>query len=349
MLTFFQGVSMPRARLAAAFLLALGLLVQPAARAQQSAATAGVPTIDELISLKRAGSAAISPDGQWIAYTVRDTNWDKNAYHTEIWLADAKTGELRQLTSHAKKSSTSPVWSPDGTKLAFATDRDDKRQVYVIDPRGGEARKVTSIEEGVGSFAWAPDGKSIAFTSTDPKTEADKEREKKFGDFDVIGEGYRMSHLWVFDLATEKARRLTSGAFTVGQFNWSPDGAQIAFDHRINSANTSGATADISVISVADGKVRALVTQPGADSGPVWSPDGAKIAFTSAMTKELSFLNTAIAVIPSAGGRIENISAAFDQDPSPPRWTPPRASFPASPPTSPFLYTIHPSPPSSKK
>ncbi len=340
---------MPRARLAAAFLLALGLLVQPAARAQQSAATAGVPTIDELISLKRAGSAAISPDGQWIAYTVRDTNWDENAYHTEIWLADAKTGELRQLTSHAKKSSTSPVWSPDGTKLAFATDRDDKRQVYVIDPRGGEARKVTSIEEGVGSFAWAPDGKSIAFTSTDPKTEADKEREKKFGDFDVIGEGYRMSHLWVFDLATEKARRLTSGAFTVGQFNWSPDGAQIAFDHRINSANTSGATADISVISVADGKVRALVTQPGADSGPVWSPDGAKIAFTSAMTKELSFLNTAIAVIPSAGGRIENISAAFDEDPSLLRWTPAGVFFAASHHTSSFLYSIDPATRAVKK
>ena len=115
-----------------------------------------------------------------------------------------KSGELRQLTSHAKKSSTSPAWSPDGTKLAFATDRDDKRQVYVIDPRGGEARKLTSVEEGVGGFAWAPDGKSLAFTSTDPKTDADKDREKKFGEFDVIGEGYRMSHLWVFDIASAR-------------------------------------------------------------------------------------------------------------------------------------------------
>jgi dipeptidyl aminopeptidase/acylaminoacyl peptidase len=340
---------MHRARIAAAFLLALGLLIQPAARAQHSAAAAGVPTIDELISLKRAGSAAISPDGQWVAYTVRDTNWDENAYHTEIWLADAKSGELRQLTSHAKKSSTSPAWSPDSTKLAFATDRDDKRQVYVIDPRGGEARKLTSVEDGVGSFAWAPDGKSIAFTSTDPKTEADKAREKKFGDFDVIGEGYRMSHLWVFDLATEKERRLTSGAFTVGQFNWSPDGTQIAFDHRINSANTSGATADISVVSVADGKVRPLVTQSGADVGPVWSPDGSKIAFGSAMAKEFSFLNNAIAVIPAAGGRIENLSAAFDEDPSILRWTQAGIFFAASHHTWSYLYSIDPATRAVKK
>jgi dipeptidyl aminopeptidase/acylaminoacyl peptidase len=321
----------------------VGLLLQPGAVARSVAFQAGAtPTIDQLISLERAGSPAISPDGQWVAYTVRDTNWDENAYHIEIWLADAKSGELRQLTSHAKKSSTSPAWSPDSAKLAFATDRDDKRQVYVIDPRGGEARKLTSAEDGVGGFAWAPDGKSIAYTATDPKTEADKEREKTFGDFDVIGEGYRMSHLWVLDLGTEKSRRLTGGPFTVGQFNWSPDGTQIAFDHRVNSANTSGATADISIVSVADGKVRPLVTQPGADAGPVWSPDGTKIAFGSAMTRELSFLNTAIAVIPAAGGRIENISAAFDEDPSIVRWTPAGIFFTASQHTSSFLYSIDP-------
>jgi dipeptidyl aminopeptidase/acylaminoacyl peptidase len=339
----------------AALILALGVLLQPGARAQQSSSSAaaakatGTPTIDQLISLKRAGSATISPNGQWVAYTVRDTNWDENNYHTEIWLADAKSGELRQLTSHAKKSSTSPAWSPDGTKLAFATDRDEKRQVYVIDPRGGEARKLTSVEEGVGSFAWAPDGKSVAFTSTDAKTDADKEREKKFGDFDVIGEGYRMSHLWVFDLATDKARRLTSGAFTVGQFSWSPDATQIAFDHRINSANTSGATADISVVSVADGKVRPLVTQPGSDAGPVWSPDGSKIAFGSAMTKEFSFLNSSIAVIPAAGGRIENLTAAFDEDPSIVRWTPAGIFFSASNRTWSFLYSIDPATKAIKK
>ena len=339
-----------------ALALALGLFMQTATRAQQPTAAApgagpasGTPTIDELISLKRAGSPAISPSGQWVAYTVRDTNWDENAYHTEIWLADAKSGELRQLTSHAKKSSTSPTWLPDGTTLAFATDRDDKRQVYLIDPRGGEARKLTSVEEGVGGFAFAPDGKTLAFTSVDPKTDADKDREKQFGDFDVIGEGYRMSHLWVFDIATGKTRRLTSGAFTVGQFSWSPDGTEIAFDHRVNSASTSGATADISVVAVAGGTVRPLVTQAGADSGPVWSPDGSKIAFASAMTRELSFLNTAIAVVPAAGGRVESISAAFDEDPSIVRWTPGGIFFSASYRTWSFLYSIDPATRAVKK
>ncbi len=322
-----------RARLVVAVLLltATGTLAQ-----------SHTPTIDQLIELKRAGSPAISPSGQWVAYTVREANWDENNYHTEIWLADVKSGELRQLTSHAKKSSSSPAWAPDSSKLAFASDRDDKRQVYLIDPRGGEARKLTSVEEGIGSFAWAPDGKSIAFTSTEPKTDADKEREKKFGEFDVYGEGYRMSHLWVFDIAAKKARRLTSGNFTVGSFNWSPDGTQIAFDHRINPANTSGATSDISVVSVADGSVRKLVQQEGADSGPIWSPDGTRVAFGSAMKKESSFLNNAIGVIPARGGSIEYITTAFDENPNIVDWNRGGLFFSASQKTYAYLYSIDP-------
>jgi dipeptidyl aminopeptidase/acylaminoacyl peptidase len=311
-----------------------------------AASTAGaqsrIPTIDQLIALKRAGSPAISPDGQFVAYTVRETNWEDNNYHTEIWLAEVKTGALRQLTSHAKKSSTSPTWSPDGSTLAFAADRDDKRQIYLIDPRGGEARKLTSAEEGAGSFAWAPDGRSIAYASTDPRTDADKDREKTYGEFDVIGEGYRMSHLWIFDIASKKARRLTSGAFTVGSFDWSPDGREIAFDHRVNPANTSGATADISIVAVADGKIRKLVEQEGADSNPVWSPDGKQIAFGSAMKKPFSFLNSVIAVTPAAGGRIDPITTAFDENPSLVDWTTGGLFFSASQRTWSYLYSIDP-------
>lgn len=285
-----------------------------------AAQTRTAPTIDQLISLQRVGSPAISPDGASVAYTVRNTDWDDDSYHTEIWLADARSGETRQLTNNAKKSSSSPVWSPDGKTLAFATDRDDKRQVYVIDPRGGEARKLTAAEENVGAFAWSPDGRSIAYTCMDPKSAADKERQKTYGDFDVIGEGYRMSHLWVLDVATKKARRLTSGTFTVGQFSWSPDGTRIAFDHRINSANANGGSADISVVTVDDGTVKPLVTQDGPDSAPVWSPDGSKIAFESAMARPFYFYaNRVIAIVPAPSKRSVRPSTRTPRSPAGPR------------------------------
>src|SRR5258705_5782816 len=164
-------------------ILACALLGGMATAAAQTAPLAlpqVAPTVDKILSLKRAGSPEISPDGRWVAYTVRETNWDDNAYDTQIWLADVTTGATRQLTN-AKKSSQSPAWSPDGSKLAFISDRSDKRQIYVINPQAGEADALTTLEDGVSSFAWSPDGRSIAYTSTEPKTATIKDRAKKYG------------------------------------------------------------------------------------------------------------------------------------------------------------------------
>ena len=300
------------------------------------------PSIDDLISLRRVGSPEISPDGKLVAYTVRETNWDQNAYETNIWVADAQTGTSWRLTT-AKKSSTAPQWSPDGSRIAFGSDRTDKRQLYLINPRGGEAEQLTTLDESPGAFAWSPDGLSIAFTATDARTDADKEREKKFGEFDVIDGERRMTHLCILDVATKKTRRLTSGSFTVGRFNWSPDGKEIAFDHRINSANANGGTANISVVNVASGAVRALVTTDGPDANPVWSPDGTRIAFQSAMASPSYFYtNSHVAVVSAAGGKIEDLSAAFDEDPGIIKWTAKGIMMSASARTWSYLYALDP-------
>jgi dipeptidyl aminopeptidase/acylaminoacyl peptidase len=333
---------MRRPTLLGAAAIALFISQMPVGLAQTPAASADAPTVDSLISLKRAGSPVISPDGRWVAYTIREANWDENNYHTEIWMADVKAGTTRQLTNN-RKSSSSPAWAPDSSRLAFASDRDDKRQIYLIDPTGGEARKVSKAEEGIGSFAWSPDGKSIAFTSTDPKSDADKSREKKYGEFEIVDREHRMSHLWLLDVSSGDARRLTKGDFTIGQFSWSPDGRSIAFDHRINSDNSNGGSANISLLTVSDGTVRALVTQDGPDTNPVWSPDGSRIAFESAMTKPFFYYsNGAIAVIPAGGGPIQNISGTFDENPSLIKWTREGLFFSALSRTWSYLYRMDP-------
>jgi dipeptidyl aminopeptidase/acylaminoacyl peptidase len=310
--------------------------------AQSPAAASAAPTIDALISLKRAAAPAMSPDARWVAYTIRETNWDENLYETEIWLADAQSGSTRQLTN-GRKSSNAPAWSPDGKKLAFGSDREDKRQVYLIDLGGGEAIKLTSAEESVGGFGWAPDGRSIAFTSNDPRADALKEREKKYAEFDVIDQDHRLSHLYVVDVETKAIRRLTSGAFTVGRFEWSPDSRQIAFDHRINGDPANRGSADISVVTVADGAVRKLVSQEGPDVNPQWSPDGSQIALESSMASpKFFFSNRRIAVIPAAGGAIANLSGGFDEDPSIVRWTPTGIFFTAAARTWAYLYRLDP-------
>ncbi len=301
------------------------------------------PTVDQILSLKRAGSPALSPDGRTVAYTVRQTNWDDNTYDTQIWLADAGSGATRQLTA-GKKSSQSPAWSPDGSRLAFVSDRTDKRQIYLIDPKGGEAESLTSLEDGVDRFEWAPDGKTIAYTATDPKSAAAKDRDKKYGEFLVVEQDYRMTQLYVIDVATRATRTLTSGgAFTVGDFSWSPDSRNIAFDHRVNPALANGGSADISVVTVADASVRKLVTQDGPDTNPVWSPDGSRIAFQTAMANPAFFYtNGLIATVPAGGGTPTVLSSSFDEDPSIVAWKPNGLFFAASAHTYSYLYRLDP-------
>src|SRR5262247_3449039 len=100
------------------------------------------PTVEQSLNMRSVAGPRISPDGRYVAYQVQKTNWDENAFETEIWIAVTSTGERYQLTN-SKKSSTNPQWSRDSKRIAFISDRDGKRQIYLIAPNGGEAVQLT--------------------------------------------------------------------------------------------------------------------------------------------------------------------------------------------------------------
>ena len=105
-----------------------------------------VPTLDELLTLKSIAGTQISPDGKWVAYTVGYGDFKQDAFITQIWLANSENGKSFQLT-RGDKSSTNPRWSPDGQWLAFLSNRvEDKNQIFLINPSGGEAQQLTKSE-----------------------------------------------------------------------------------------------------------------------------------------------------------------------------------------------------------
>ena len=310
------------------------------------------PSIDDLINLRRVGAPAISPDGRQVAFTIRETNWEENAYETELWLGGS--GALRQLTN-SKKSSLQPAWSPDGAWLAFISDRDGKRQLYRIALAGGEAEQLTSGDEGVANFAWSPKGNQIAFTMTDAVTDAMKARDKDWGEIRIEDEDQRYTHLYVLDLSGASAggsqdpplrygvKQLTLGSFVVGSFDWSPDATTIAFDHRISSDAGEGGSADISVVTVATAARQAIVTQAGPDSNPQWSPDGSQVAFASTMGKPFYFFqNGVIAVVTPGKNDIRSLTDAFDESPNIVAWTRGGIFFTASQRTWSYLFHLDP-------
>ena len=326
----------PRLRVA---LVAAGLVTAAAGAHTQQVAG---PSIDEIISLKRVASPAISPDGRHVAYTIRETNWDENAFETEIWIADAASGESRQVTN-SRKSSTQPAFSPDGAWLAFVSDRDNKRQLYRIALKGGEAERLTSTDEGVNNFQWSPSGREIAFTTMDAQSDAIKERERRWGDIKIEDQDQRYTHLHVLEVATRNVKQITKGNFVVGSFEWSPNGRQIAYDHRATSDPADSGTADISVVLVDTLESRVAVAQEGPDSNPHWSPDGNQIAFSTAMAKPNYFYaNGAIAVITPGSANVRPLTDTFDEDPNIIAWTKAGIHFASSQRTWSYLFTINP-------
>lgn len=310
-------------------------------------AQAQTPTIDQSIAMKSVSNPQLSPDGKWVAYTVTRTNWDENAYDTDIWLVNTATSERFQLT-RSKKSNSSPSWSPDGRWIAFLSTRDDKSQLYLISPYGGEAKPLTKFETGVNSFKWSPSGKQLIFTATVPDAKADKDRKDKYSDYEVVRDDYKMVHLYLLDsLDSDKPaspKPLTKGiGFSVGSFSISPDGRKIAFDATRNPDLINGHTSDLYLLTLGDTTTRKLVALKGPDTNPVWSPDGKQLAFNTANENEAYFYsNRLIAIVSAEGGSPKLLSNAFDENANLLEWTPSGILFSGFQKTSSHLFRLDP-------
>jgi dipeptidyl aminopeptidase/acylaminoacyl peptidase len=294
-------------------------------------------TLDDMQKLARVGAPRLSPDGQWIAYTVShvDTADDKNI--TNLWMISWDGTQDIQLT-YGKESAGDPRWSPDGKWLAFTSGRDGEAkgsQVWVFDRRGGEAHQLTNVKQDLGDYRWSPDSKQLLLTLTE-KDEPDQDKGAKPKPpkpivldrfhFKEDIEGYltdKQPHLYLFEVDTKKLSKVTSNpvagatAYAEDDAEFSPDGKQIAFVSNQSKPDPDRvANPDIFVVaSTPNSTPRQLTTFTGSDSGPlVWTPDGSRIVFHEGLTPHYSIYDERrLALVPAAGGPVEILAPQTDQ------------------------------------
>ncbi len=258
-------------------------------------------TPKDVVELKQVSDPQLSPDGGRVVFVVAEIDSKENVYQSDLWLAGSSEGEPLRLTRHPKND-RAPRWSPDGRRLAFVSEREEKPQLFLMDARGGEPWKLTDAKGGVSAFAFSPDGKTIAYLATDAPSEDDEKKTKAKDDERVIDKDFKMTHLWTIDLATKKATRLTEGAFTLSDPQYSPDGNSIAMVRRPTPKADDGSLADILIVPASGGAPRVLFDNNGPDSQPRWSPDGKQLAFVSRDGKLSAHGNPLLMLIPASGG-----------------------------------------------
>ena len=329
------------------------LVLAPVVFAQQPASAPWAITIDDYFQIRAVHDPQLSPDAQWVLYTVHTAVLKDDKNDERIWMVPRAGGDAIPLTAEGASSSHAR-WSPDGKFISFLSARKEGlTQVWLLNRLGGEAQRLTDTPQDVDDFAWSPDGQRLVLVLRDASPEeldAAKEAKDKSGEadtkekkkaakpwvidrlqFKVDEVGYldrRRTHLYVFDLAAKSMTQMTSGDFDDSEPAWSPDGKLLAF-----ASNHSKPDPDLSYDSniwvvAADNSDKGahltqVTTNPGADTNPAWSPDGKWITYITQLDPNLfDYATKHIAVSPATGGEAKVLTLALDRVSITPRFSP---------------------------
>jgi len=268
-------------------------------------------TIIDLMDLPSLGDARLSPDGRQVVFVRTGTDWERNRTVSHVWRIDVDGSDELQLT-RGSEGESSPRWSPDGTRVAFLSDRDEGRptQLHLLSMAGGEAAPLTRHATSVGSIQWSPDGAWIYFIAADERPADEKAKVEQRDDVFAYDEDYQQRHLWRVAVGTGEEQRLTEGDFSVLGFELSRDGTLVAHHRGPDPLFGDFERGEVWVMRADGDEPRQLTDNGVAEAGAELSPDNRWVLFTSGSRTDLgeSYFNTNLYVVPAAGGAARELA-----------------------------------------
>ncbi len=273
----------------------------------------------DILRVSNVTDAQISPNGQWVVYTVSSVDDDKSV--SSLWLVrpslesysfpnpiptprrPAPYVEWSDIRSTPRAllpsgwNTTNPRWSPDSNSIAFLSRHDDQDGLWIVKLDKPEPRFLTPITStnffipyAGESFSWSPDSRRIAYISAKAETPEPPSSARKGDDPRVIDRiryksrtsfsDNRRTHVWVVNIDRPVPQQLTSGLFYDHAVGFSPRGDEILFLSNREPDPDANNNSDIFAVDLG-GQTRQLTQTKGCEYDPVWSPDGRSIAYTA--------------------------------------------------------------------
>ncbi len=310
----------------------LSLLACVAAGAPAAAGARGLQIAD-MARIVNVEEPAIAPDGSAVALIAIVQDAAAATTTDELLLVSVRDGATRSLLYG--RGVAVPRWSPDGARLSYlaAPPGEQNLQVYVRSGSGHSAR-LTHVPGGVIDAVWSPDGKWIAFVAADqPANAAALAAHHDYfyaGDNDFTATALTPpDHLWIVPSAGGRARRMTSGSWTIAptdpggifssQIAWSPDGREIAFTRVENTFSGDNERSTIWTIDVRTGEMRKLTEHRHYEESPAYAPVGGRLAYWYPLDGDYNSENTVRVV--SADGDVR-AAPALDRNVAASVWYP---------------------------
>lgn len=252
-----------RKTLTASFINERGQPLSPATGVQYSSLDAAVASVDDQGNVQGValGHTGIVGATQWGKADTADVyvqgevllNSSRRGNVPTLFAFDRATpGRMTPLTRDSAAQQLDPAPSPDGSRVAYVTDRDGNLELYLMNADGSNPQRLTNSTATEGAPSWTPDGGKIVYASN------------------AAGAATGTFHIWIMNADGSGQRQLTQGASNDFQPAVSPDGKTVAF----TSDRDGGSNYNIYLMGVDGSNPHQFTKEPVPETSPVWLPDG---------------------------------------------------------------------------